>query len=179
VAYLLVGGWAVGGGDGEVVEAEVDAELGAMVDEVVEEHAADGLVAGAVVDGLISLRELPGLVHGAVGGLFEERVGFGAVLVEAGEELGAGLHDERLAVGFGGVEPGGAEHEGEEGRKLRDVRGQLRHGHGLLVGLEVVHLQVLGNAFEDGAGLAKLLVKLGKEKVFDGHGVFLFTFNYG
>lgn len=38
---LFVGTGAVEGGDGDVVEAEVDAELGGVVDEVVEEHDAE------------------------------------------------------------------------------------------------------------------------------------------
>ena len=43
-AQAVVGGGAVEWGDREVVEAEVDAELRTVVDEVVEEH-------GAVEDG--------------------------------------------------------------------------------------------------------------------------------
>ena len=40
--YLLVGGGTVEGGDGDVIEAEIDAELCCVVDEVVEAHLAEG-----------------------------------------------------------------------------------------------------------------------------------------
>jgi len=38
----FVGGGAVDAGDGDVVEAEVDAELGAVVDEVIDAHVPVG-----------------------------------------------------------------------------------------------------------------------------------------
>jgi hypothetical protein len=51
VWLALVGGGAVGVRNGDIVEAEVDAKLGAMVDDVVKEHGADSVVPRAVVDG--------------------------------------------------------------------------------------------------------------------------------
>ena len=75
---LLVGGGAVGGGDGDVVESEIDAELGAVVYDMIEEQGADGEVAGAVIDGVTFVGELPGLVHCAVGDFLEQGVGGGA-----------------------------------------------------------------------------------------------------
>ena len=56
---LFVGGGAVEGGDGDLVEAEVDAELGDVVDHVVEEHGAEGEGAWAVEDDLLAPGELP------------------------------------------------------------------------------------------------------------------------
>lgn len=170
VVLALVGGGAVGGGNGDVVEPEVDAELGAVVDDVVEEHGTDGIVAGAVVDRVAVVGELPGLMHGAVGCVFEESVGFGAELVEGCQKLGAGLHDERLVGGLGEVKVRRAEDDGEHARHLRGVGGELGEGCGLLVGLEVVFVEGVGNALEDDAGLAEFGVEFGEEKVLDGHG---------
>ena len=57
----FVGGWAVDAGDGQVVEAEVDAELGAVVDHVAEEGVSEGTGAGVFADDVAAVGELPGL----------------------------------------------------------------------------------------------------------------------
>ena len=51
---LFVGGGAVESGDGDFVEAEVDAELSAVVDEVVEEHGPIEDGSGAFGDDFFS-----------------------------------------------------------------------------------------------------------------------------
>src|ERR1700679_3121513 len=133
------------------------------MDDVVEEHAADGVVAGAIVEGLVVEEELPGLVHGAVGGGFEEGVGFGAEFIEGGEKLGAGLHHKRLHVGFCVIKLWSAENDCEESWQLRGVSREFGQGHGLFVGLVVVLVERVGDTLEESAGLAELLVEFGEE----------------
>ena len=82
-AERLVGGGAVEAGDGDVVEAQVDAELGAVVDQVVEEHVAVGERARAVGDDVVAEGELPGLGQLCVG----ERGKGGAGLAAAASKV--------------------------------------------------------------------------------------------
>ena len=56
---LLVAAGAVEAGDGDVVEAEVDAEDGAVVDDVVHEEAADDGGAGHGEDDAVAAAEGP------------------------------------------------------------------------------------------------------------------------
>lgn len=65
---LFVGGGAIEAGDGDVVEAQVDAELGDVVDHVVEEHGAEGESTRAVEDDLFAPGELPVGGEAVVGG---------------------------------------------------------------------------------------------------------------
>src|ERR1700753_3851692 len=67
----LVGGGRVEAGDGDVVEAEVDAELGDVVDHVVEEEAAEHGGAGGFGDDLRAEAEAPGFFEGLVAGVDE------------------------------------------------------------------------------------------------------------
>jgi len=53
-SLLFVGGRSVESGDGDFVEAEVDTELAAVVDEVVEEHGAVEDGSGALSDELVA-----------------------------------------------------------------------------------------------------------------------------
>jgi hypothetical protein len=92
---LFVGGWAVESGDGDFVEAQVDGELAAVVDEVVEEHAAVEDGSGSVGDYLFSPAQLPVGLQAFIGGGLEGVTGFGAGLFEIGEELVGALEDER------------------------------------------------------------------------------------
>ena len=73
---MLVGGGAIEGGYGDVVEAKIDAELRGMVDEVVEEHLAVGERTGAVGDDLVTVAELPLGIEGGVGGIDEGLTAF-------------------------------------------------------------------------------------------------------
>ena len=67
----FVGGGAVEAGDRDVVEAKVDAELGDVVDHVVEEEAAEHGGAGSVGDDLGAEAEAPVLHQGFVAGVDE------------------------------------------------------------------------------------------------------------
>src|SRR6185437_7791065 len=90
-AERFVGGGAVEAGDGDVVEAEVDAELGDVVDHVVEEEAAEHGGAGSVADELGAEAEAPGLHQGFVAGVDEGSAAFLRTVVERGEGGGAAL----------------------------------------------------------------------------------------
>jgi len=56
---LFVSGWTVESGDRDVVEAEVDAQLRGVVDEMVEEHLPEGERARIVADDMLAEAELP------------------------------------------------------------------------------------------------------------------------
>src|SRR5581483_9585151 len=79
---LFVGGGAVEGGHREVVEAEVDAELGDVVDHVVEEEAAEHGGARAFADELLAEAEAPGSHEGFVGGGGQRGAALGSGVVE-------------------------------------------------------------------------------------------------
>ena len=57
---MFVGGGAVERGDGDVQEAEIDAELGDMVDHVVEEEVAEHFCARGFANELLAEGEAPG-----------------------------------------------------------------------------------------------------------------------
>ena len=123
-----------------------------MVDHVVEEHAAVGLIAGGGAHEGAFAGEGEGLVPGGVGEGFEgvdEADDEGVVL---GEELVAGGHAEDLAGVFGGlhVDAGTGEHEVGEAGEFRGVAGEAGEGHGFGVGGEVV--VAVWNGSEDLAG---------------------------
>src|ERR1700761_8742537 len=86
VLHGFVGGGAVEAGDGEVVEAEVDAELGDVVDHVVEEEAAEHGGAGVVAEG-----EAPGFFEGFVAGVDERAAALLCGVVERFDGVGAAL----------------------------------------------------------------------------------------
>ena len=128
-------------GTGDIEEAEVDAELSAVVDHVVEEHTAVGLVAGRCAYDCAFAGQGEGLVPGGVwvgfGGV-DEAADEGVVL---GEELVAVVDMRRILRGSSGIcmsMPGESEHEVGEAGELGGVAGEAGEGHGLRVGREVV-----------------------------------------
>lgn len=165
----FVGGGAVETGDGEVVEAEVDAQLGSVVDEVVEEHEAEGLGAGELRDDVFAVGELPDHGEVFIGGGGECCAGVDEVCVKGGEHGFCGFEDEvrlgELAVGH--VHAGFGEDVLGEEWQGGDVHGETAHGHGLVVTL-VVGLFV-GDALEGAASAGHFSVEVFEEKFGDGH----------
>jgi len=84
---LLVGGGAVEGGHGDVVEAKIDAELRGVVDEVIEEHLTVGEGARAVGDDLVAVAELPLCIECRIRGVDERLAALGSRLVELLESV--------------------------------------------------------------------------------------------
>jgi hypothetical protein len=153
VAYssLFVGGWAVESGDWDFVEAEVDAELAAVVDEVVEEHGAIEDGSGALGDRLFAPAYLPVSLQVFVAGGLEGVAGFGAGFLEFGEELLSALEDHRGEFMVGEIEVVGGEDGSREFGEAGDVDGEAADGHGFVVRLPL--RVVFGDAFEDAAGV--------------------------
>src|SRR5580658_467408 len=87
----FVGGGAVEAGDGDVVEAEVDAELGDVVNHVVEEEAAEHGGSGFFADELLAEAEAPGLLEGFVVGVDERAATLLCGVVERFDGVGAAL----------------------------------------------------------------------------------------
>ena len=164
----LVGGWAIHAGDGDIHEAQVDRELGAMVDEVVEDDGAQDLLAGHGHDGFA------GPLHGPYGEQLlvgcggQGGVGVGDILVEALEQLRAssrlewgelaGLHGKDLDL-HGVGDPAG---------EFGDVSGEVVDVPGFPVRL-IVEASV-GDALEHLACVGHLLIELGEQSVTNRHG---------
>src|ERR1700761_9269900 len=91
----LVGRGAVEAGDGDVVETEVDAELGDVVDHVVEEEAAEHGGARGFGDDLRAEAEAPGFLEGLVAGVDEGVAAFLRGVIECGEGRAAAPPFER------------------------------------------------------------------------------------
>ena len=92
----LVGRRSVNGGYGDAVQAQVDAELGAMVDKVIEEHLPVSQEPRSLKNGLTLESEDPVLLPGFVGCVDERLADLGHALVEyldswAADSKGNGL----------------------------------------------------------------------------------------
>src|ERR1700761_2087401 len=81
----LVGRGAVEAGDGDVVEAEVDAELGDVGGHVVEEEAAEHGGAGCFGNDLRAEAEAPGFFEGFIAGVDEGVAAFVGGVIERAE----------------------------------------------------------------------------------------------
>ena len=82
-----VGGWPVGARQRHVVQPQVDAELRAMVHDVVEEHLPVGKKTSPVEDALPAKKQLPVLLPGPVGQAGKCVAGFGCAFAEHSDEL--------------------------------------------------------------------------------------------
>lgn len=134
----LVGGGAVAAGNGDAEQAEIDAELGAVVDHMVHgPFAVDGLT-GVIDDGLAVPLHGPAFRHFGIGGGGKGGAGFGEVGVEAGEHPDAGfaLPVHHFGGGFRGENEFGLG-EGDEAPfgEIGDVPGEAAEFHGFVVGL--------------------------------------------
>jgi len=166
---LLVGGGAVERGYGDVVEAEVDAELCSVMDEVVEAHLAEGKRARTVRDDLVAEAELPWSDELLVAGGREGSPAFRGGFVDLFEGVLPGGEFKRhvSAFGVGHVhaviyEDVVAEH-GDGGA----VHCEFSEGHGFVVTLPVV--LAFGDPLEGATGVGYLDVVVLEEYFCDGH----------
>ena len=81
---ILVRAGAVDAGDGDVEEAEVDAELGPVVDDVAEDEFSQDFLFGAGEEDLFTGAHGPIAVEDRVGGLGDHALGVGETLVTTG-----------------------------------------------------------------------------------------------
>ncbi len=168
----FVGRGAVGAGDAEVLEAHGDAELGAVVDEVVEDPGTEDTVLRIGDPDLAVGAHLPVGVplfrcHGDKG-----FAGFGAVGVEALEESSLAGGDVGLELVVGGEDESvcGEGRDGPFAGGLDDVADEAGHGHGFGVRLEAA-VVLFGNGGEEFAGGRDFAVEFGDEFCLDIHDV--------
>jgi hypothetical protein len=168
-APLLVGGWAVEGGDGDVVEAEIDAKLRGVVDKVVEEHLTEGLRARAVGYDLVAVEEGPWCGEGFVGGCGDGLATSCCAFVELVETGFAGLKDEGClrARGLGEVHAVVEDDVGAEEGEGGAVYGEFAERHGFVVTPPVVF--AFGDALEGAASVGDFDVVVLEENFGDGH----------
>jgi hypothetical protein len=166
---LLVGGRAVEGGDGDVVEAEIDAELRSVVDEMVEAQTAEAERAGIVGDDLVAVAKLPRSGEVLVAGGRQGGAAFGGTFVELLESVLACREFQRhvRAFGVGHVHTVIYEDVVAEHSDGGAVHGEFAEGHGFVMTLPVVFS--FGYALEGAAGVGYLDVVVLKEDFSDGH----------
>lgn len=166
-AHAVVGGGTVERWDGQVVEAEVDAELGAVVDQVVEEHAAVGGGTGLVGDDRISEAELPGLLEVGIAGFGECGSGFGGKGIEGLKQLFTRLKFQGGEFGGGEIHARRGENVSAEAGQAGDVDGETAHGHGFVMTLEI---GLVGwDALKRGAGSGHFVIEVLEENFCDSH----------
>src|SRR5580700_1335595 len=154
----FVCGWAVESGHRDIVEAIVDAELGAMVDQVVHDHAAEDCGARHGENGLAVLQQSPQLHELFVGGAGEAGASLLCAFVEDGENFFAILavgHFNLLAA-WSDVEIIGLKHRGSPAGHHSNVIREPAQGSGFGVRLPVP--LVIGDSFEGFAGVGKFLI---------------------
>ena len=168
-APLLIGGWAVEGGDWDVVEAEIDAELRGVVDEVVEEHLAEGERAWAVGDDLLAVAELPRCRESFVGGCGDCVTAGCCTFVEFIEAGLTGFKDKGglRARGLGEVHAVVEDDVGTEEGEGGAMYGQFAERHRLVMTLPIVF--AFGDPLEGAAGVGDLDVVVLEENFGDGH----------
>ena len=167
---LFVGGGAVEGGYGDVVEAKVDAELRGVVDEVIEEHLAVGLRARFVGDNLVAVAELPLAFKVSSEALTRDWRHLAAAsskLLESVFACGEFKRDMR-AFGRGKVHAVVLEDVVSEEWKGGAVHGEFSESHGFVVTLPVVF--AFGDALERAASVGDLDVVVLEEDFGDFHG---------
>src|SRR5690348_9294892 len=118
----FVGGGAVETGNGNAEEAEVDRQLGAMVNDVVEAHGAERVVARQGEDGLAVVGQGPILTKLLVGDTLKRLVSILGGAIEGVDQHGV-FFDAREASA-GDVEARRADDGGAEAGQGCDVPGE-------------------------------------------------------
>src|SRR5713101_7470232 len=161
----LVGRWAVGGRHRLAVQAQIDAELRAVMDDVVHEHLAVGEKTRSLEDRLALKRQLPRLGPRRVWHVPERVSNLGGGFVERPNELCPGLVRQRRKAALREVQPGFGKDREPEAAELGDVRRKLSERHGLGMRGEVAFAS--GDALERRARLLHFVVEFRQEQIVD------------
>src|SRR6185437_16481794 len=100
-AHGIVCGWPVERRHRDIVEPKIDTQLGAVMNQVVEEHTAIGRGARHVSNQLIAEGELPVFLKMLIAGGGKICPGLGSECIELGEQLLARLEDQRWPLAGG------------------------------------------------------------------------------
>src|SRR6266852_1572268 len=168
---VFVGAGAVKAWDGDIQQAEVDAELGTMVNQMVHHHAANTSYARHGEDLLTTGEQLPTLEHFLIAHGSERGARLRGFLVEHGKNILAVFSFGRLvrrAVHRSIVELLRIDGHGGPSGQRRDVPGKPADRAGFVVRFPVPF--VVGDAFENSAGVLHFLVEFTKHGLADSHG---------
>src|SRR5258707_2298380 len=158
-SLVFVGAGAVKAWDGDIQQAEVDAELGTMVNQMVHHHAANTSYARHGEDLLTTGEQLPTLEHFLIAHGSERGARLRGFLVEHGKNILAVFSFGRLvrrAVHRSIVELLRIDGHGGPSGQRRDVPGQPADRSGFIVRFPVPLL--VGDALENLAGVLHFLI---------------------
>src|SRR5262245_27969079 len=163
----LVSRRAVSGRYRLAVQAQVDAELCAMMDDVVEENLAVGHETRSFEDRLALKRQLPRLAPPAVRHAFERTAHLRRAFVEHADKLPCGLERQRRVAALREIKPRLGQDSEPEARQLGDVRRKSseRHGFGMRDEISLT----ARDALQHRARFLHFLVELWKEQISDWH----------
>src|SRR5258708_28659347 len=116
---------SVGRGHRFVIQAQIHAELGAVVYQVIEEHLAVGQEARAAEDGLVAETQVPRLRPGFIVRVLESGANLGSTFIESLDQLCRGFKRHWGHLGLPKIQFRGGEEYEAEANRLRHVRRQF------------------------------------------------------
>ena len=156
--------------NGDVEQAEIDRELSAMVDVVIQDHPPNAGHARHVENFLATGKQFPVFHHFRIAHGGKRGTSLGDILVEFSEQLLAIANLRRFeywAAHGRIVELPRVDRHRQPAHHRGDMAGQPTDGSGFLVWFSVP--LVVGNAFESLASALHFLVELTKHHLSNGH----------
>src|SRR5437870_6995419 len=167
---LFVGGRSVEARNGHIDQTQVNGELASMVDQMVEDHATNTCNTRHRENLFASGKQRPILHEILVAGSDKSSAGFRCSLVKCREKLPRVFYFWRgvgRTVHGRIVEVFAIQRHGEPFMNRSNVCGEPADRSGFLVGFPAP--LVVGDAFENFAGVCHFLIEFGEQCLCDGH----------